>query len=98
MLFSLLSERLKTIIHFQQFDAYSFELMPPTPKTTPLFMTPPVTPPNESWLQQQLMQDGNGSKPVVLKFVTDKVCNLFSFESCSEQQSFQRSSVFGRHE
>ena len=50
----------------QQYDAYSFELMPPTPKTTPLFMTPPVTPPNESWIQQQMLQDGNGSKPIVI--------------------------------
>lgn len=30
----------------------AFELMPPTPKTTPLFMTPPVTPPNESLMNQ----------------------------------------------
>ncbi|XP_064603703.1 baculoviral IAP repeat-containing protein 6-like isoform X3 [Liolophura sinensis] len=32
-------------------NIYTSELFPPTPKTTPLFMTPPVTPPNESWQQ-----------------------------------------------
>ena len=34
---------------------YNIELMPPTPKTTPLFMTPPVTPPNESCSQLMSM-------------------------------------------
>ncbi|CAH1791767.1 unnamed protein product [Owenia fusiformis] len=29
--------------------SYSTDLMPPTPKNTPFFMTPPVTPPNEAW-------------------------------------------------
>jgi len=28
---------------------YTSELFPPTPKNTPFFMTPPVTPPNESY-------------------------------------------------
>jgi baculoviral IAP repeat-containing protein 6 len=28
---------------------YASELFPPTPKNTPFFMTPPVTPPNESY-------------------------------------------------
>ena len=31
------------------FVPYSSELLPPTPKNTPFFMTPPVTPPNESY-------------------------------------------------
>lgn len=29
--------------------SYGSELFPPTPKNTPFFMTPPVTPPNESY-------------------------------------------------
>ena len=29
----------------------SDQLLPPTPKTTPMVMTPPLTPPNESWQQ-----------------------------------------------
>ena len=33
------------------FVPYSSELLPPTPKNTPFFMTPPVTPPNESYAQ-----------------------------------------------
>jgi baculoviral IAP repeat-containing protein 6 len=36
--------------------SYSSELFPPTPKTTPLFMTPPMTPPNEG------MQSGSDTK------------------------------------
>lgn len=31
------------------FVPYTSELFPPTPKNTPFFMTPPVTPPNESY-------------------------------------------------
>ena len=30
--------------------SYSSELCPPTPKTTPLFMTPPMTPPSEGFV------------------------------------------------
>ncbi|XP_064622207.1 baculoviral IAP repeat-containing protein 6-like isoform X2 [Lineus longissimus] len=36
--------------------SYSSELFPPTPKTTPLFMTPPMTPPNEG------MQSGSDTR------------------------------------
>ncbi|XP_013417535.1 baculoviral IAP repeat-containing protein 6 [Lingula anatina] len=32
----------------------------PTPKTTPLFMTPPVTPPNEAYLAEKLASNGVG--------------------------------------
>ena len=31
------------------YTPYTSELFPPTPKNTPFFMTPPVTPPNESY-------------------------------------------------
>jgi len=31
------------------YTPYASELFPPTPKNTPFFMTPPVTPPNESY-------------------------------------------------
>ncbi|XP_076415296.1 dual E2 ubiquitin-conjugating enzyme/E3 ubiquitin-protein ligase BIRC6-like isoform X2 [Peromyscus maniculatus bairdii] len=30
------------------FFIHPFDVIPPTPKTTPLFMTPPLTPPNEA--------------------------------------------------
>ncbi|OWF45700.1 baculoviral IAP repeat-containing protein 6-like isoform X2 [Mizuhopecten yessoensis] len=35
----------------------SDQLLPPTPKTTPQVMTPPMTPPNETWQQNQGTND-----------------------------------------
>ncbi len=47
---------------------YTSELFPPTPKNTPFFMTPPVTPPNESYHNIFV---GDASKPPTGK---EKVC------------------------
>ena len=66
-------------------------LPPPTPKTTPLFMTPPVTPPNESFYQvfgqpvkvnpgKQTTWEGSGGGPFN-QLYTVKV-NCFSQMFC----------------
>lgn len=50
------------------YTPYSCEyLPPPTPKTTPLFMTPPVTPPNESLLQVFSQGELDPGKPPLSK-------------------------------
>ena len=60
---------------------YSSELLPPTPKTTPLFMTPPVTPPDE---HQQNEHDpgkpptGKATKVGIVCFLI-MTCNKFLF-------------------
>lgn len=38
-----------TASSLSHYAPYTSELFPPTPKNTPFFMTPPVTPPNESY-------------------------------------------------
>ncbi|XP_078714316.1 dual E2 ubiquitin-conjugating enzyme/E3 ubiquitin-protein ligase BIRC6 isoform X2 [Lampetra fluviatilis] len=43
----LMSSAAAAVAHHPGYYPYSSELFPPTPKTTPLFMTPPLTPPNE---------------------------------------------------
>ena len=43
------------------FQPYNSELFPPTPKNTPFFMTPPLTPPNESY--QNINHDPDPGKP-----------------------------------
>lgn len=43
------------------FQPYNSELFPPTPKNTPFFMTPPLTPPNESY--QNINHDQDPGKP-----------------------------------
>lgn len=48
------------------FFPYGSELFPPTPKNTPFFMTPPVTPPNESYhgiLVTGFSNDKDADKP-----------------------------------
>ena len=50
------------------YTPYSSEFLPPpTPKTTPLFMTPPVTPPNESLLQVFNQAEDPGKPPLSKK-------------------------------
>ena len=63
--------------------SYNMELMPPTPKTTPLFMTPPVTPPNESL--QQLAYMAPDVDPVLGKPPTGKTATKVGTQ-CSHQQ------------
>ena len=55
------------------FNAYSSELFPPTPKNTPFFMTPPVTPPNESYHNIYIGADNDPGKPPTGKATSSKV-------------------------
>ena len=55
------------------FVPYTSELFPPTPKNTPFFMTPPVTPPNESYHNIYIGADNDPGKPPTGKS-SAKVC------------------------